>query len=216
MFPKVYKGTHVSHPAVTVRRARPCRLPPAGVDGVRRRRAGRAAARCTCEAVPGALHVLSQRGRRRRSLGGHGHARRAVRRARRRRGRGAQPRWPPSAAGYDVRARPVPGRGLRGAGGRARRAGRGADRRRQDRRRRVRRPPGPAPRAASASTRRRSRRCPTRSTPTSSRATAPTSVGLLTGDNTVNGEAPVVVMTTEVLRNMLYAARRRCAASATS
>ncbi|HEU5045878.1 MAG TPA: DEAD/DEAH box helicase [Nocardioidaceae bacterium] len=33
----------------------------------------------------------------------------------------------------------------------------------------------------------------------------PTKVGLLTGDNTVNGEAPVVVMTTEVLRNMLYA-----------
>ncbi|NYI77637.1 DEAD/DEAH box helicase [Nocardioides panzhihuensis] len=30
-------------------------------------------------------------------------------------------------------------------------------------------------------------------------------VGLLTGDNVVNGEAPVVVMTTEVLRNMLYA-----------
>ena len=28
-------------------------------------------------------------------------------------------------------------------------------------------------------------------------------VGLLTGDNTINGEAPVVVMTTEVLRNML-------------
>ncbi|MPZ61830.1 MAG: DEAD/DEAH box helicase [Propionibacteriales bacterium] len=33
----------------------------------------------------------------------------------------------------------------------------------------------------------------------------PERVGLLTGDNTVNGEAPVVVMTTEVLRNMLYA-----------
>src|SRR3954464_10704468 len=31
------------------------------------------------------------------------------------------------------------------------------------------------------------------------------SVGLLTGDVSVNGEAPVVVMTTEVLRNMLYA-----------
>ncbi len=31
------------------------------------------------------------------------------------------------------------------------------------------------------------------------------SVGLLTGDNNVNGDAPVVVMTTEVLRNMLYA-----------
>ena len=30
------------------------------------------------------------------------------------------------------------------------------------------------------------------------------SVGLLTGDNSVNGEAPVVVMTTEVLRNMIY------------
>ncbi len=33
----------------------------------------------------------------------------------------------------------------------------------------------------------------------------PESVGLLTGDNTINGDAPVVVMTTEVLRNMLYA-----------
>ncbi|MFY1694039.1 DEAD/DEAH box helicase [Solwaraspora sp. WMMA2101] len=31
-------------------------------------------------------------------------------------------------------------------------------------------------------------------------------VGLLTGDNAINGDAPVVVMTTEVLRNMLYAA----------
>src|SRR5690554_275395 len=30
-------------------------------------------------------------------------------------------------------------------------------------------------------------------------------VGLLTGDTSVNSEAPVVVMTTEVLRNMLYA-----------
>jgi ATP-dependent RNA helicase HelY len=29
-------------------------------------------------------------------------------------------------------------------------------------------------------------------------------VGLLTGDNAVNGAAPIVVMTTEVLRNMLY------------
>jgi ATP-dependent RNA helicase HelY len=32
------------------------------------------------------------------------------------------------------------------------------------------------------------------------------SVGLLTGDNAINGNAPVVVMTTEVLRNMIYAA----------
>lgn len=30
-------------------------------------------------------------------------------------------------------------------------------------------------------------------------------VGLLTGDNSINSEAPVVVMTTEVLRNMIYA-----------
>jgi ATP-dependent RNA helicase HelY len=30
-------------------------------------------------------------------------------------------------------------------------------------------------------------------------------VGLLTGDNAINGDAPVVVMTTEVLRNMIYA-----------
>jgi ATP-dependent RNA helicase HelY len=30
-------------------------------------------------------------------------------------------------------------------------------------------------------------------------------VGLLTGDTVVNGEAPIVVMTTEVLRNMIYA-----------
>jgi ATP-dependent RNA helicase HelY len=33
----------------------------------------------------------------------------------------------------------------------------------------------------------------------------PEKVGLLTGDNSINGEAPIVVMTTEVLRNMLYA-----------
>src|SRR5436309_1141893 len=33
----------------------------------------------------------------------------------------------------------------------------------------------------------------------------PTNVGLLTGDNSINGDAPVVVMTTEVLRNMIYA-----------
>ena len=33
-------------------------------------------------------------------------------------------------------------------------------------------------------------------------------IGLLTGDNAVNGEAPIVVMTTEVLRNMIYARSR--------
>jgi len=39
-----------------------------------------------------------------------------------------------------------------------------------------------------------------------SRAYPPGDVGLLTGDNSINGEAPLVVMTTEVLRNMIYEA----------
>ena len=34
----------------------------------------------------------------------------------------------------------------------------------------------------------------------------PDRVGLLTGDTSINGDAPVVVMTTEVLRNMIYSA----------
>jgi ATP-dependent RNA helicase HelY len=34
----------------------------------------------------------------------------------------------------------------------------------------------------------------------------PERVGLLTGDNSINGDAPIVVMTTEVLRNMIYGA----------
>ncbi|MCH9719257.1 MAG: DEAD/DEAH box helicase [Actinomycetia bacterium] len=33
-------------------------------------------------------------------------------------------------------------------------------------------------------------------------------VGLLTGDNSINSDAPIVVMTTEVLRNMIYARSR--------
>jgi ATP-dependent RNA helicase HelY len=35
-------------------------------------------------------------------------------------------------------------------------------------------------------------------------AYGPENVGLLTGDNSINGDAPVVIMTTEVLRNMIY------------
>jgi ATP-dependent RNA helicase HelY len=38
-----------------------------------------------------------------------------------------------------------------------------------------------------------------------SRWLGPSRVGLLTGDNSVRADAPVVVMTTEVLRNMIYA-----------
>jgi ATP-dependent RNA helicase HelY len=37
------------------------------------------------------------------------------------------------------------------------------------------------------------------------RRLGPERVGLLTGDNAINGDAPLVVMTTEVLRNMIYA-----------
>jgi len=36
-------------------------------------------------------------------------------------------------------------------------------------------------------------------------------VGLLTGDNSINGQAPIVVMTTEVLRNMIHAEPGRLA-----
>lgn len=36
-------------------------------------------------------------------------------------------------------------------------------------------------------------------------------VGLLTGDNSINGDAPIVVMTTEVLRNMIYSGSRALA-----
>ena len=44
VFPTVYKGTHVQHPAVTVRRARTVGLTLAGRHGLRRRRAGVGAA----------------------------------------------------------------------------------------------------------------------------------------------------------------------------
>lgn len=37
----------------------------------------------------------------------------------------------------------------------------------------------------------------------------PRNVGLVTGDNAINADAPVVVMTTEVLRNMIYASSSR-------
>ena len=81
----------------------------------------------------------------------------------------------------------------------------------QDRRRRVRRPPRARPRVPRCSTRRRSRRSRTRSTAISASATAPTGSGLLTGDNSINGQAPIVVMTTEVLRNMIHAEPGRLA-----
>ena len=80
-----------------------------------------------------------------------------------------------------------------------------ADRGRQDRRRRVRRAPG---------ARRRACKCfyttPIKALSNQKYADLVArhgagAVGLLTGDTSVNGDAPVVVMTTEVLRNMIYA-----------
>jgi hypothetical protein len=86
----------------------------------------------------------------------------------------------------------------------AQRAGRRADRRRQDGGRRVRGAPGPAA----------GHKC-FYTTPIKALSNqkfhdlveryGADRVGLLTGDNAVNGDADVVVMTTEVLRNMLYA-----------
>ena len=81
----------------------------------------------------------------------------------------------------------------------------------QDRRRRVRRPPRPRRRAPRSSTRRRSRRSRTRSTGISAQRYGADQVGLLTGDNSINGQAPIVVMTTEVLRNMIHAEPGRLA-----
>ncbi|HEX6145562.1 MAG TPA: DEAD/DEAH box helicase, partial [Acidimicrobiia bacterium] len=40
-------------------------------------------------------------------------------------------------------------------------------------------------------------------------AYGPERVGLLTGDNVINGDGEIVVMTTEVLRNMIYAESTR-------
>lgn len=57
-FPRVYRGTHVSHPAVTVRRARVVQLESPGVNAYAD---GEFAAPLpiTCESVPGALRVLA-------------------------------------------------------------------------------------------------------------------------------------------------------------
>jgi diacylglycerol kinase (ATP) len=58
VFPRVYRGTHVNHPAVTIRRAKVVSLAATGVvayaDGERLARLP-----LTCEVVPGALHVLA-------------------------------------------------------------------------------------------------------------------------------------------------------------
>src|SRR4029079_5519441 len=57
-FPKVFKGTHVSHPAVTIRRAKVVSL---AADGVSAYADGEYLADLpiTCETVPGAVRVLA-------------------------------------------------------------------------------------------------------------------------------------------------------------
>ena len=123
------------------------------------------------------------------------------------------------AAGLAFELDPFQREACEALGARRRRAGLRADRRRQDRGRRVRRAPGAAlaPRAR--------RKC-FYTTPIKALSNqkfhdlveryGADQVGLLTGDNAINGDAPVVVMTTEVLRNMLYAGSPTLAASATS
>ena len=185
VFPKVFSGPHVDHPA----RHRV----PGGADGSTpsTRRASSAtptasgSARCRWPArpCPGRSPCWPERP-------SQGHPLALRHDVDRRRPRGG-PRGcalspaeryagpPPEPAGatgplggfrpaVPVRARRVPAAGLRGARRRPRRARRGADRRGQDGRRRVRRPPRAARPAARRSTRRRSRRCRTRSTPSSS------------------------------------------------
>jgi len=55
-FPKVYKGTHVHHPAVTIRRARVVQLEAIAVAYADGERVGPLP--LTCECVPGAVRVL--------------------------------------------------------------------------------------------------------------------------------------------------------------
>ncbi len=56
-FPKVYKGTHVHHPAVTIRRARVVQLEASAVAYADGERIGPLP--LTCECVPGAVRVLA-------------------------------------------------------------------------------------------------------------------------------------------------------------
>lgn len=57
-FPKVFKGTHVSHPAVTMRRAKVVRLESPGVNAYADGEFA-AALPVTCECVPAAVRVLA-------------------------------------------------------------------------------------------------------------------------------------------------------------
>ena len=113
--------------------------------------------------------------------------------------------------GASVPARPVPARRSRPPRRRPVGPRQRADRLGQDRGRRVRRPPRPRRGrqgllhdADQGALEPEVRRSPPH-------ATAPTRSACSTGDNSINGQAPIVVMTTEVLRNMIHAEPGRLA-----
>ena len=111
------------------------------------------------------------------------------------------------ASRLGLRARRLPGARLPRARGGPLGAGRRAHRVGQDDRRRVRRAPGAGERPQGFYTTPIKALSNQKFNDLAKRYGAE-NVGLLTGDNSINGEAPVVVMTTEVLRNMLYAGSR--------
>ena len=187
-YPKLFKGTHVHHRQYEHHRVRRVsRAPQARHRGLRRRRALRCApARPSPPGLPLSSPRTSPRASRSRRSSEPG------------RSHGLRGLYDFALDDFQVRAckEIEDGRGRAGRRPRPARARRSSASSRST----WRWPPG-----ASASTRHRSRRCRTRSSTTWSRRYGADKVGLLTGDNAINGEAPIVVMTTEVLRNMLYA-----------
>ena len=89
----------------------------------------------------------------------------------------------------------------------------GAHRGRQDAGGRVRDPGRAGARASASPTPRRSRRSSNQKFGDFTRAYGEDRVGILTGDVKVNPHAPVVVMTTEILRNVLYGSGLRRASA---
>ena len=199
-YPKLFKGTHVTHPQYEHHRVRAVTVAAPGHRGLRRRRAVRRRYRSPWSASPARWSTV--RGSHETTPG------RALRRVS---GATGSTRCSPTSRPLRLRPRRLPGPRLPRLEDGSRRARGRADRLGQDGRGGVRRPPG---------ARRPGRKC-FYTTPIKALSNqkyhdlvgryGADEVGLLTGDNTVNGEAPIVVMTTEVLRNMLYAGSRTLA-----
>ena len=165
-YPKLFKGTHTTHPQYEHHRVRGSPWPRPGIVGLRRRRAVRPAAADDRVRAAGAAGARMSAMHPKAAV-----ARRAVRRL---------PPGPAAPGAARLRGAATPSRSTtsRCAACREIEDGRGVlvaapDRLGQDGGGGVRRPPGPRRAAASASTRRRSRRCRTRSTTTSWPGTAP-------------------------------------------